>query len=1428
MTSEDRYLWQKQAEDAMFSRNIRRDLMDVEDIEDALADRNITALLANLDGGPIDFTAPLLETTETKVMQLEEINEKFTDLITEISEVVRTSLELAATSRTNNADVAWKPLSLYDQAGSCPQCSGNFPLNKISNNKKLVKEVRVEFEQGLLPSYGMRFDRSKRIFSKSQRTETVTIKGEEVQENKIVVDWEVFRKALSDSGIEFEQKSGPMKRKEMLALHKVNSDWGKVAAGLILCSRRSLTCTNLDCKEDLWTHSLDSHRPFHRISYLATRVILEETVGNPATRAPREIFGWIMPEHIPGDFRMGTVGDKGGSTNRRLLAEAVLTATRVLGNLKIGIKDEELFMKSIAKDDDVVESMELNVDGENPRYVRINQSSTEESSRIYVSPNHNIVTKLSSLIQRIRPVEAFIRDGRDISEHKNWAANCAGQVLHAIHQSGELFAVEKTRDYTYQSGKSSKHATNLIRLNDKIQKNIVETFVSEMADGRRYNSLECMLAKETTPPMVCKPVDRTADRSSEEGGQGGLLTKGGQKKYRLITQEPQYRAFGIERFKPSESAISSLNTLQSTEWAVDKEMVAIAKNTIKHHVEEEIRKKLQVRCAWQIRRHYLQDESGTPVLNKHGQPKTNKVKIISDKKDLDEYINSPESKSSTCSAKKAGRIQSEHWFEDYETVLFIDFIGTKPAVTLGQVNSWLNTLDFIERLGSRYPDMKFWHAWHFDWRGRVMPISTMLSPQNDDFARGIITFANPEVLTESGRKWVGRVIASMYSGQPIPASFEGEEREQLSQLIDKLSQKTYEIYDEVSSDTLFQKMMRVIAENPEDNFASWGQGDVFRTKASGLQRLALTREFVSIIDQGENAKTRLPINLDASSSIYQHASALMLDTDMASKVNVLPNGTDKPSDVYLEVIDHLKNEWKDNPFSKFTVNKTVTDVNGKTKTISYEVEGLTDDQALELKNKVLVRNMAKKPVMTIGYGASPQNMVRALLTDNGEDNGRGGGVEICLLGDEWPKSVEEIGDLSDSKYRVMQVAHPTSTLGIMFEELEIPNHFHWLISQKIIKGFTQSIEKVLPGYKKMKTSLGTICDEHLEIHFKNCPICKDNWNQFVADVNNHPKDVKDCECIDPETKAFVAAGKCVNKMKKTFIASKTFMSCCGDLTWTVMDGCQVENVYLEDSKMDSIKAWGGMNNASKAVRTIARKELDAESKTLIPLDNLEMIDFSSLEGNLSEEQFAHLKTHETNKFESLAKVIIESGYSKDSLDYDNFSIDWSILAQEIGVGNTVDDIISFAGNDAENIEQIMNVANAVREYSGTFNTYFSRQIMSNSRDIKGERRGIAPNFIHSLDACHMRMVVKALSRNGVTDIWSVHDAFGCHPNHIDDLRLIVNTTFAQVHAADENGRGALSKLYFEVTGKELEMGDMDLTDIMNVVNGELESRYLIS
>ena len=118
--------------------------------------------------------------------------------------------------------------------------------------------------------------------------------------------------------------------------------------------------------------------------------------------------------------------------------------------------------------------------------------------------------------------------------------------------------------------------------------------------------------------------------------------------------------------------------------------------------------------------------------------------------------------------------------------------------------------------------------------------------------------------------------------------------------------------------------------------------------------------------------------------------------------------------------------------------------------------------------------------------------------------------------------------------------------------------------------------------------------------------------------------------------------------------------------------------------------------------------------------------------------------------------------------------------------------------------------------------------MSDHRDVSGERRGIAPNFIHSLDACHMRLFATAMARNGVTDIWSVHDAFGCHPNHIEDMRYIVNKTFVEVHTADENGRGILSRLFYDITGKELEIGEMDLSDIAKLIDGELLSKYLVS
>ena len=1470
--SQDRIDYQRKIEDGMFSRNIRADILDEFDLEDLLADQIYNKLpdWSNLDEtderswenylsdeknhilisskklehwtdeegkkrtkvvdkiGELDLKAmkkafkhqshtvdlndllvmnQLLDDVPEDEFDIDELKDEFKKLTSEIALEVRRALELASGEKNLKADTTWNPLLTYDRAGTCPNCGELFPLNqRISNNKPFLMKVNKMFTNAreTLPIKWQKENRGKKLFFWSDVERTVFEQGEMKKVKLLNMDWELFRSALESSDVNFEQKTGRMKRKEMLSLNEVDSVWGKIAAGLILCDKRSLTCPHKTCQENLWPLNLDSHSPFHKISYEATRVILEETVSSPTARAPLSMTGYSGNQPI--SLKMGKIGDDYSRDSKKLIAEAVLSATTVLGDISI-------------KTDSDLSYNEVALDG-----INISQSDSEKAAKVYTTPSHSIVTKLAKVIERIRPVEAFVLDDRDIGGHKQWAAMCAGQILHAINHAGILFKVEKTGSWTYSSGKTSEHATNLITLNENIQSKITsEKFVKPSNDGEIiYNQLESMLSKETTPPMVCEPTSRTLDDEAP----GGMRTKAGQRMYPLVTQSPQYKRFkanrsseigeDIFRFTPSEDAVSSINNLQSTEWAVNREMVELARETIINHVKNEIKSNLKIRKAWQIRRHYFEDSEGQPIIMSNGEAKTYPVMVDGSRAEfesLDEaesYMSSQDTSSETCSKEKQNRMKYDHWNEQIHEVLYIDFDGLKPSVTFGQVNAWWNTFDFIERLEKNYPDTKFWHAWHFDWRGRIMPISTMLSPQNDDFSRGLITFANPEPLTDNGRKWVGRVIAGMYNKRPIPEEFKGDQKEILLELMAKLKSKTFEAYDEVSSHELFQEMMRVIAKDPMKNFVSWGKDDVFRAKAEGLQRIALTKEFVSILEQGENASMSLPINLDASSSIYQHASALMLDSSMASKVNVLPNSSDKPSDVYLEVVNHLGGVWTGNPFKNFELNRSFLDSGGKQKKVTHLVEGIDDKTAELLKAEVLTRSMAKKPVMTIGYGASTQSMVAALLTDNQEDNGKIGGVIPYHLGENWPTVIpfEDVDQHEERDYRWLVTAHPSSTLGRICNKLKIPNHFHWLIAQEVISGFRKSIEEVLPGYKEMKKSVSKLCSENLEMQFNTSAECKVKWEQFCTSEENQGIDEKD--------------------LKKQFMKSKEFLKICGGLTWTVQDGCKIRNIYYKDPVMKSMVAWGGMDNATKTIRTIAKDALPEESKDLISFDNLTPIDFEALSEvkGFDEEIYLRLKIHENDKVNKVFSAIHESDYSTEAINVESLVIDWPTLAKELGVGTNADDIIKH--DTGEQKSSLSKIISTVRKYSGNFNVTFSRTIMSDDRDLSGERTGIAPNFIHSLDACHMRLVVSAMARNGITDIWSVHDAFGCHPNHIEDLRFIINKQFVNVHQADENGRGVLARLYYEITGKELKAGDMDLSEIARLIDGELLSKYLVS
>ena len=68
-------------------------------------------------------------------------------------------------------------------------------------------------------------------------------------------------------------------------------------------------------------------------------------------------------------------------------------------------------------------------------------------------------------------------------------------------------------------------------------------------------------------------------------------------------------------------------------------------------------------------------------------------------------------------------------------------------------------------------------------------------------------------------------------------------------------------------------------------------------------------------------------------------------------------------------------------------------------------------------------------------------------------------------------------------------------------------------------------------------------------------------------------------------------------------------------------------------------------------------------------------------------------------------------------------------------------------------------------------------------DKPGMRRGLSPNFIHSLDAYHLRTSIRKLSEDCKDQLsfWAVHDAFGTHACDVPLMRQAVKEKFVEMY-----------------------------------------------
>jgi DNA-directed RNA polymerase len=174
-------------------------------------------------------------------------------------------------------------------------------------------------------------------------------------------------------------------------------------------------------------------------------------------------------------------------------------------------------------------------------------------------------------------------------------------------------------------------------------------------------------------------------------------------------------------------------------------------------------------------------------------------------------------------------------------------------------------------VANKYKGDTFWIPWSFDFRGRVYPIPTSLSPQGTDFDKSLIYFEEEGPVNEW---WLAFQVATTYGLDKAPM----EER------IDWVVKN----HDFLSH----------LADDPEGTISEWSSVE------EPWCFIAAVLEYDQCVIKGTKKTSGLPVSVDATCSGLQHLSALALDRTAAEMVNVVP--TSKPSDGYLIVAEKAK------------------------------------------------------------------------------------------------------------------------------------------------------------------------------------------------------------------------------------------------------------------------------------------------------------------------------------------------------------------------------------------------------------------------------------------------------------------------------------------------------------------------------------------
>ena len=176
------------------------------------------------------------------------------------------------------------------------------------------------------------------------------------------------------------------------------------------------------------------------------------------------------------------------------------------------------------------------------------------------------------------------------------------------------------------------------------------------------------------------------------------------------------------------------------------------------------------------------------------------------------------------------------------------------------------TMEAVARFKERD---RFYIPWSFDYRGRAYPIPAFLTPQDTDFGKSLLTFADGSYMTPEAEDWLAFQVATTYGLDKAP----------MAERLEWVKNNTH--------------LISCVASDPISHIHEWEAAD------EPWQFLAACDEYYHCVLKCDRHFTHAMIATDATCSGLQILAGLARDRNTAKLVNVLPS--DRPQDAYKVV-----------------------------------------------------------------------------------------------------------------------------------------------------------------------------------------------------------------------------------------------------------------------------------------------------------------------------------------------------------------------------------------------------------------------------------------------------------------------------------------------------------------------------------------------